>query len=253
MACPSSGGLPLCAADDQRSGRERVQRHGAAREVQLVANRHDDAQRLPPQHALAQARGQRGGGTRKDGERGPVAQQPPLEVDPDPLDERNAHARMGPRQVAQDRGEERGADARRGEHRDRLGVHPAERADRGARGTDVRDDLSGVPGEDLPCRGQPGGPVGAVDQPHAQVALQGGDVRADARLGAVDRRGRSREPPAIRDREEGLQPVQLHPRILPRHAPALAPMTQPWGFRAPPLDNHATMRIPDDVFGMTRW
>ena len=67
----------------------------------------------------------------------------------------------------------------------------------------------------LARRGEPGGAVGAVDQAYAQVALQGGDVRAHARLGAVDRRGRGREPPAVRDREEGLQPVQLHPEILP--------------------------------------
>ena len=69
----------------------------------------------------------------------------------------------------------------------RLGVHPAERADRGARGADPREDLAGVPREDLARRGEPGRAVGAVDQAYAQVALQGGDVRAHAGLGAVDR------------------------------------------------------------------
>ena len=72
------------------------------------------------------------------GDRGSVAQQPPFDVEARPLDEGHPHAGVGRHQLGQHRGEERGADARGGEHGDRLGVHPAQRADRGARGTDVR-------------------------------------------------------------------------------------------------------------------
>jgi hypothetical protein len=58
--------------------------------------------------------------------------------------------------------------------------------------------------------------VGAADKADAEVAFEGGDVRADARLGAVDRRRRSREPAAVRDSEEGFQPGITAPNPWPR-------------------------------------
>ena len=79
---------------------------------------------------------------------------------------------------------------------------------------DPGDDLAGVPGQHLPGRRQGGRAAGTVDQPHPELPLQPGDVRADPGLGPVHVLGGSREPPAVDHREKRLQPVQLHPSMI---------------------------------------
>ena len=54
-----------------------------------------------------------------------------------------------------------------------------------------------------------------------------GDVRAHPGLRAVHLLGRGREPPAVDDREEGLQPVQLHWCACCLLAPGLRPRVRP--------------------------
>ena len=68
--------------------------------------------------------------------------------------------------------------------------------------------------EDPARRGQDGRTAGSIDQLRAELALEGRDVRADPRLGAMDVGGRRGEPAAVDDREKGLQPVQFHPTMV---------------------------------------
>ena len=63
-------------------------------------------------------------------------------------------------------------------------------------------------------------------------ALERGDVRTHPRLRAVDLLGRGREPAAVDDREEGLQPVQVH-------APEDRPATGAARPRAEPQDSRS--------------
>src|SRR6478672_4214539 len=88
-------------------------------------------------------------------------------------------------------------------------------------------------GEDPAGRGEGGRPARSIDQLRAELALEGRDVRADPRLGPMDVGGRRGEPAAVDNREEGLQPVQLHPTMVGMDRPA-RPSDTPWGSPAGP-------------------
>ena len=199
-----------CPGDDQRIPAQPRRIHRRRRSGQPVVRGHDDLDRLPPQQRLRQFGCKRLGRRRQHRQDETLIGVTALPVGPAPFGQREPHAGMPSLQVVEHPREERGADARCGQHGQRLVVHGPQQADRRSCRTDLRKDVAGVVGEHSAGRGHAGRPARPVDQAHAEVALQGRDVRADPGLGPMDLRGGSREPTPVDDGEKRLQPVQLH-------------------------------------------
>jgi hypothetical protein len=68
----------------------------------------------------------------------------------------------------------------------------------------------------LPGRRQPDVPGGAIEQPHAELAFQPGELLAHRRLPDVQPLGGAHERAGVRDRREVPQLAQLH-RAPPTH------------------------------------
>lgn len=73
----------------------------------------------------------------------------------------------------------------------------------------------GVRDQQMTGLGEHGSPPQAVEQPDAELVLQGADVLGDRRLGEVEGLGRARERPERGDPREDLELPQIHG--LPRH------------------------------------
>ena len=112
--------------------------------------------------------------------------------------------------ASRDSGPGRKAAPRHGEQRQAALVEATGGADRRARRSDRGEDLAGVACQDLAGVGDAGGPAAAVDQRDAQLPLECGDVGADPRLRPVHLFAGCGEAPAVQDREERPQPVELH-------------------------------------------
>jgi hypothetical protein len=67
----------------------------------------------------------------------------------------------------------------------------------------------------LPRTGQPHRPAGPVEQPHAELAFEPGDLLADRGLGDVQPLGGPAEVQLLRDGGEVRQLTKLHPRPRP--------------------------------------
>ena len=223
---PPASGRP---GDDERQRRQRWSSDTGTGARERVVGGHHDAQPLPPQHLLAQSGRERRLQGGSDGHRDAVGEEASDDIVPGSCSsERDTDAGMTRPQLREDPREERGTDTRGGEHRDRPpGVEPAQRSDRRARRADPCHDLSRMPREHLARRRHACGSVTTVDQPHAQLALECGDVRAHPRLRAMDLLDAAVNPPrsttARKVSSQSISTLRHRSRALARLAPGTHP------------------------------